>query len=58
MRVSLDEKIVRLEWGPALGQTKHSRIWFDTDSEARDAYFQRLDVLMKDGFLDADRSLG
>ena len=58
MRVSLDTTVVRLEWGPALGQTKHSRIWFDTDSEARDAYFQRLDVLMKDGFLDADRSLG
>jgi predicted nucleic acid-binding Zn finger protein len=58
MRVSLDDKIVRLEWGLALEQARHSRIWFDTDSEARDAYFQRLDVLMKDGFLDADRSLG
>lgn len=58
MRVSLDDKIVRLEWGLALEPARHSRIWFDTDSEARDAYFQRLDVLMKDGFLDADRSLG
>ncbi|HEY1098922.1 MAG TPA: SWIM zinc finger family protein, partial [Myxococcota bacterium] len=58
MRVSLDEKVVRLEWGPALGQMKNQRIWFDNDSEARDAYFQRLEVLMKDGFLDADRSLG
>lgn len=57
-RVSLDEKVVRLEWGLALEAKRHQRIWFDTDSEAREAYFQRLDALMSEGFVDADRSLG
>lgn len=57
-RVSLDDKVVRLEWGLALESPRHQRIWFDSDSEARDAYFQRLDALMNDGFVDADRSLG
>lgn len=57
-RVSLDDKVVRLEWGLALEAPRHQRIWFDTDSEARDAYFQRLDALANDGFVDADRSLG
>lgn len=57
-RVSLDDKVVRLEWGLALEAPRHQRIWFDSDSEARDAYFQRLDALTNDGFVDADRSLG
>lgn len=57
-RVSLDDKVVRLEWGLALEAPRHQRIWFDSDSEARDAYFQRLDALMNEGFVDADRSLG
>jgi hypothetical protein len=58
MRVSLDHKVVRVEWGLALAEARHTRTWFDTDGEARDAYFQRLDVLISEGFLDADRSLG
>ncbi len=57
-RVSLDDKVVRLEWGLALEAPRHQRIWFDSDSEARDAYFQRLDALLDEGFVDADRSLG
>ncbi len=57
-RVSLDDKVVRLEWGLALDSPRHQRIWFDSDSEAREAYFQRLDALMTEGFVDADRSLG
>jgi hypothetical protein len=57
-RVSLDDKVVRLEWGLALEAPRHQRIWFDSDSEAREAYFQRLDALMNEGFVDADRSLG
>jgi len=58
VRVSLDDTIVRVEFGQALLPPRHQRIWFDTDREARDAYFQRLDALMAQGFLDADRALG
>ena len=54
-RVSLDDKVVLLSWGLALEAPRHQRIWFDSDSEAREAYFQRLDALMTEGFVDADR---
>ncbi|EYF02440.1 SWIM zinc finger family protein [Chondromyces apiculatus] len=33
---------------------RHQRIWFDTDREARDAYFRRLEDLASEGFVDAD----
>lgn len=65
-RVSLDDRVVYVQWGPrvraGLGATagsekeaaRHQRIWFDTDREARDAYFQRLEDLASEGFVDAD----
>jgi len=56
-RVSLDEKIVRVEWidvtpGIAPGEPRRQRMWFDSDAEARTAYFDRLDSLAEKGFID------
>jgi hypothetical protein len=58
-RVSLDDKVVRIERqtaspGQPLGDARHQRLWFDTDKQARDAYFARLDDLENDGFIDTD----
>jgi hypothetical protein len=58
-RVSLDDKVVRIERqsaspGHELGDARHQRLWFDTDKQARDAYFARLDDLQNDGFIDTD----
>jgi hypothetical protein len=36
------------------GEPRQQRLWFDSDREARDAYFQRLESLSKEGFIDAD----
>ncbi|MGK3991394.1 SWIM zinc finger family protein [Sorangium sp. So ce136] len=55
-RVSLDDRVVHLSWGARAGEPRHQRIWFDTDVEARDAYFKRLDALTSSGFVDADAS--
>ncbi|WP_437959170.1 SWIM zinc finger family protein [Sorangium sp. So ce119] len=55
-RVSLDDRVVHLSWAPRGGEPRHQRIWFDTDGEARDAYFKRLDALTSSGFVDADAS--
>lgn len=52
-RVSLDAKLVRVIWGPRSEEPRQQRTWFDTDAQARDAYFARLDSLTKDGFIDA-----
>lgn len=52
-RVSLDGKRVSVEWGPRLGEQRHQRLWFDTDSEARTAYFARLESLASEGFIDS-----
>lgn len=52
-RVSLDDKLVRVLWGPRSEEPRQQRTWFDSDSQARDAYFARLDALTKDGFIDA-----
>jgi hypothetical protein len=52
-RVSLDGKVVAVEWGPRLGEARHQRLWFDTDAEARTAYFARLEELASEGFIDA-----
>lgn len=56
-RVSLDDKVVRIEWidvspGIVPGEPRRQRMWFDTDSEARTAYFARLDQLADKGFID------
>ncbi|WP_437817179.1 SWIM zinc finger family protein [Sorangium sp. So ce1078] len=55
-RVSLDDRVVHLSWGARAEAPRHQRIWFDTDGEARDAYFKRLDALTSSGFVDADAS--
>jgi hypothetical protein len=56
-RVSLDDRVVRIEWldvspGITPGEPRRQRMWFDTDSEARTAYFARLDQLADKGFID------
>jgi len=53
-RVSLDDRVVYVQWGARAAAPRHQRIWFDTDGEARDAYFQRLQELTSEGFVDAD----
>ncbi|MFZ5439080.1 MAG: SWIM zinc finger family protein [Myxococcota bacterium] len=57
-RVSLDEKLVRVLWGPRNEEPRQQRTWFDSDAQARDAYFARLDSLAREGFIDADSQLG
>jgi hypothetical protein len=57
-RLTLDERIVRLEWaetspGRGSGEPKRQRMWFDSDAEARAAYFARLDQLESEGFVDS-----
>lgn len=51
-RVSLDGKRVSVEWGARLAEPRHQRQWFDTDGEARTAYFARLESLAAEGFID------
>ncbi|WP_437679702.1 SWIM zinc finger family protein [Sorangium sp. So ce131] len=55
-RVSLDDRVVHLSWGARTEPPRHQRIWFDTDGEARDAYFRRLDALTSSGFVDEGAS--
>ena len=57
-RVSLDDKLVRVMWGLRSEEPRQSRTWFDSDKQARDAYFARLDALTQDGYIDADSQLG
>ncbi|MFO0600691.1 MAG: SWIM zinc finger family protein [Myxococcaceae bacterium] len=57
-RVSLDDKLVRVLWGLRSEEPRQQRTWFDSDGQARDAYFARLDSLAKDGFIDADSQVG
>lgn len=52
-RVSLDGKVVAVEWGPRLGEPRHQRLWFDSDAEARAAYFARLAQLTSEGYIDS-----
>jgi hypothetical protein len=52
-RVSLDGKVVAVEWGPRLGEPRRQKLWFDTDAEARTAYFARLEALASEGFIAA-----
>nr|WP_305070682.1 MULTISPECIES: GNAT family N-acetyltransferase [unclassified Myxococcus] len=56
-RVSLDGQVVAVEWGLRTGEARHQRLWFDTDVEARTAYFTRLEKLSADGYIDAASSL-
>ncbi|QSQ11839.1 SWIM zinc finger family protein [Myxococcus landrumensis] len=56
-RVSLDGQVVAVEWGLRTGEARHQRLWFDSDAEARSAYFTRLEKLSADGYIDAASSL-
>jgi hypothetical protein len=58
-QLSLDDRALRFERreagpGRPFGEPRWQRMWFDTDSEARDAYFARLDELADQGFIDID----
>ncbi|MFO0555013.1 MAG: SWIM zinc finger family protein [Polyangiaceae bacterium] len=58
-RLTLDDRVVRVELadappGQPLSEARSTKLWFDTDSEARDAYFARLDELAREGFIDTD----
>lgn len=52
-RVSLDAKAVAVKWGPRTAEPRQQRLWFDTDDQAREAYFARLSSLAQEGFIDA-----
>jgi hypothetical protein len=53
-RVSLDARSVRQVFGPRTSATPRQQLtWFDTDEEARKAYFSRLAELQSEGFIDA-----
>jgi hypothetical protein len=57
VRVSLDDRVVRIarhRVGQPASDDRHQRMWFDTDAEARRAYFARLDDLAEKGFIDTD----
>jgi SWIM zinc finger len=57
VRVSLDDRAVRVErarLGHPRTNERFQRMWFDTDAEAREAYFARLDELASKGFIDTD----
>lgn len=58
VRLSLDDRVVRIERRQRGADTKpderFQRMWFDTDNEARAAYFARLDDLADKGFIDTD----
>jgi hypothetical protein len=59
VRLSLDDRVVRIERrargaNEAEGGERFQRMWFDSDREARRAYFARLDDLAEKGFIDTD----
>ena len=39
--------------GARAGEPRHQRLWFDTDADARAAYFARLESLAAEGFIDS-----
>ena len=54
-RVSLDDRVVQVRWGErAAAAPREQRLWFDTDREAREAYFGRMESLAREGFIDAE----
>lgn len=55
-RVSLDGKLVTVQWGERTAEPRQQRLWYDNDAEAREAYFARLERLSSEGFVDADAS--
>jgi hypothetical protein len=56
-RITLDGNVVRVvREGEEFA--RHQRVGFDNEAQARDAYFQRLDALTKQGFVDGEDALG
>lgn len=53
-RLSLDGKTVQVRWGERNATPRQQRLWFDTDREAREAYFARVEELTGEGYIDAD----
>ncbi|MCU0654456.1 MAG: SWIM zinc finger domain-containing protein [Polyangiaceae bacterium] len=53
-RVSLDDKVVQVQWGLRSVNPRHQRLWYDTDAQAREAYFARLEALSTEGYVDAE----
>lgn len=53
-RLSLDSRVVRVKWGARSDEGREQRLWFDTDREAREAYFGRIESLASEGFIDAE----
>ena len=51
-RVSLDDKLVFVRWGDRHAEPRQQRLWYDTDRDARSAYFARLDALSARPLLD------
>jgi hypothetical protein len=51
-RVALDGKLVFLQWGPRDAASRDQRFWYDTDDEARAAYFAHLEALAAEGYVD------
>ena len=52
-RISLDERQIVLRWCNDPQALRQQRLLFNRAEEARDAYFERLDGLAKQGFIDA-----
>jgi hypothetical protein len=53
-RLSLDGKVVRVRWGARSDEAREQRLWFDSDREALEAYFGRIEALSTEGFIDAE----
>ncbi|MFO0606113.1 MAG: SWIM zinc finger family protein [Polyangiales bacterium] len=53
-RLSLDGKVVRVRWGARSEEGREQRLWFDSDREAREAYFGRIEALSSEGYIDAE----
>jgi predicted DNA-binding WGR domain protein len=57
-RVSLDDKRVVVQWGKRLDAPRAQRLWFDSDREAREAYFTKLEALSAEGYIDSVSAIG
>lgn len=58
-RISLDDRVVRVEKqelapGRPTEDPRATRVWYDTDTEARAAYYARLDTLGESGFVELE----
>ena len=50
----LDGRVVRVEWGARNVQGRQRKQWYDSDGDARNAYFGQVESLLAGGFIDAD----